>query len=248
MPTDVRCLVESDQPYPVVRVAGQLDRAAAEEVRSFLLRRLAEQPEGIVVDVSGLRVVDPAALSMFTRLADVTAEWPGAQIVLSVADGATARWDTTSLTVCSAPQEAVKALGEPSPQTRISMDLEPIVGAARRGRELVTEACARWELPTLTGPGCIVVTEMINNVVAHARTTMTVRLASRDGGLTVAVRDGSTVPPKTGGPVSPTAYGGRGLLLVSSVARRWGTLALPDGKVVWAVLHPEDEADTDGYG
>jgi len=40
--------------------------------------------------------------------------------------------------------------------------------------------------------------------------------------------------------VSPTAYGGRGMLLIDSVATRWGSLALPGGKVVWAMLEGED--------
>jgi hypothetical protein len=44
-----------------------------------------------------------------------------------------------------------------------------------------------------------------------------------------------------GGEVSTTAYGGRGLLLVQSVAERWGTSALPDGKLVWAVVPPDLE-------
>jgi len=60
--------------------------------------------------------------------------------------------------------------------------------------------------------------------------------------MSVAVRDSSTVVPKyTGGPVSPTAYGGRGMLLIDSVAARWGSLALSSGKVVWANLEDDDK-------
>jgi len=118
-----------------------------------------------------------------------------------------------------------------------------VLGAARRSRELVTEACARWDLPDLAGPACIVATEMVNNVVAHAHTAMTVMLALRGATMSVAVRDRSArVPRFTGAPVPATSYGGRGLLLIDSVARRWGSLTLDDGKVVWAVLEPDDEA------
>jgi hypothetical protein len=56
------------------------------------------------------------------------------------------------------------------------------------------------------------------------------------------VRDHSAGLPELGGAVSTTAYGGRGLLLVQSVAERWGTTALPDGKLVWAVVPPDAEA------
>jgi hypothetical protein len=31
------------------------------------------------------------------------------------------------------------------------------------------------------------------------------------------------------------------MLLIDSVANRWGSLVLTDGKVVWAVLSPEPE-------
>ena len=95
----------------------------------------------------------------------------------------------------------------------------------------------------LAGAACIVITEMVNNVVAHAHTPMVVLLARRDGALSVAVRDESAIVPKFTGPVAPTSYGGRGLLLIDSVADSWGTLPLDGGKVVWALLDSPDPAD-----
>jgi hypothetical protein len=86
-----------------------------------------------------------------------------------------------------------------------------------------------------------VVTEMVNNVVAHARTPMIVLLALRQDAMAVAVRDGSNTVPKFTGPVPATSYGGRGLLLIDSVADRWGSLRLETGKVVWAILQHPDE-------
>jgi hypothetical protein len=41
--------------------------------------------------------------------------------------------------------------------------------------------------------------------------------------------------------VPTTAYGGRGLLLIESVALRWGVSDLPDGKVVWSVVVPDHD-------
>jgi len=66
---------------------------------------------------------------------------------------------------------------------------------------------------------------------------MIVLIATAGDGLSIAVRDRSaTVPTYHRAPVSPTAYGGRGMLLIDSVAARWGSLLLADGKVVWALL------------
>jgi hypothetical protein len=149
-----------------------------------------------------------------------------------------AAWHDAGLPVWPVPEEAFAALGTPEPRHFLRTALEPVVGAARRSRELVTEACGRWELPELAGPACIVVTEMVNNVVAHIRTPMRVLLARHGDTVSIAVRDGSPVLPRFAGPVGPTAYGGRGLLLIDAVAVRWGLLALSGGKVVWAHLAP----------
>jgi anti-anti-sigma regulatory factor len=241
MPSEVRHLVDSGQTYPVVRLTGTLDTATAPAVRSMLLGLLAQQPEALVVDVTELRVDDPIAVAVFRDVLRETTDWPAAHLVLCAPDGS-GPWQAAGLPVWPSQGDALAALGAPGVDDYLSLVLEPVVGAARRSRELVTEACGRWELPDLAGPACIVVTEMVNNVVAHARTPMAVLLARHGGAMSVAVRDDSTTIPRFAGPVAPTSYGGRGLLLIDSVADRWGSLALDAGKVVWAVLHGEDEA------
>ncbi|PSK58276.1 hypothetical protein B0E53_06968 [Micromonospora sp. MH33] len=124
----------------------------------------------------------------------------------------------------------------------LDADLPPVVAAAREARALVTDGCARWDVPELAEPASIAVTEMVNNVVAHAGTRMTVRVAPRDSALHLAVRDHSHRRPAYAGLAPLTSTGGRGLLLIDTVARRWGSTPLADGKVVWCVLHAEDEA------
>jgi hypothetical protein len=84
-----------------------------------------------------------------------------------------------------------------------------------------------------------VLTELVNNVVVHARTPMTVLLARHGETMSVAVRDHSTTVPRYIGMPAPTASGGRGLLLIDSVSSRWGNLRLGDGKVVWALLQSD---------
>jgi anti-anti-sigma factor len=240
MPSEVRHLVDIGQTYPVVRLTGMLDAATAPTVRSVLLTLLAQQPEAVVVDVTGLEVVDPVAVAVFRDVQRETADWPAAHLVLCAPEGA-GPWQSTGLAVWPGSTEAFAALGAPGADGYLSLTLEPVVGAARLSRELVTEACARWDLPDLAGPACIVVTEMVNNVVAHAQTPMSVLLARHGDTMSVAVRDDSPTIPRFVGPVAVTSYGGRGLLLIDSVADRWGSLALDAGKVVWAVLHGEDE-------
>jgi anti-anti-sigma regulatory factor len=240
MPSEVRHRVDDGQTFPVVRFAGVLDRATGARVRYALLDVLAGQPEAVVVDVSDLDLAAGDALAVLRELHSDTADWPAAELVLCDSHD-TDRWRPTGWPVWPDAAHAFAALGTPAADRRESLALEPVVGAARRCREMITGACARWELVDLAGPACIVATELVNNVVAHAHTRMIVLLAARDAGLSVAVRDDSaTEPAFTGAPVSPTSYGGRGMLLIDSVAERWGSVHLEDGKVVWAFLESEN--------
>jgi hypothetical protein len=241
MPTEVRQRMETGQPRPVVRLAGVLDLDSVAARRASLYADLLGQPGPFVVDLSELTVADRHAATAFAAVLRATSDWPAVEVVLCVPDEATATWAAANLPIRTDLGGALEALKGLGATRRLTMTLEPVLGAARRSRELVTEACARWELPELAGPACIVTTELVNNVVAHARTPMTVWLALHDGTLTVAVQDADPTPPTARGPVAPTAYGGRGLLLIDSVSRRWGTTSSAAGKVVWAVLHPEDE-------
>ena len=234
MPSEVAYLVDTDQPYPVIGLSGMLSAPDSREMRSTVLDVLATQPEGVVIDVEAVRLGDGTAPRVLAELARDTAAWPASRLMLSTTHGDD--WTAAGITVRSDRAAALAALGDPWPGTRRQLLLDPVVGAARRARELVTEVCARWERPELCGPACIVVTEMVNNVVAHAKSAMTVLLGHIGDTISVAVRDNSTVIPRFAGPVAPTAYGGRGLLLIDAVSDSWGSLALRDGKVVWSLL------------
>ena len=236
MPSEVRHLVDADQTYPLVRLTGVLDTGTAPGVRSALLDVLAGQPEAVVVDVGQLDVAQPEAVGVLRQLHRDTADWPAAHLALCDPRDSGV-WQRSGWPVWPDRSGAFAALGTPHRDRRLSLGLEPETGAARRSRELINDACERWDRPGLSGSACIVATEMVNNVVAHARTPMTFLLATHGNGLSVAVRDDSAaVPFFTGAPVSPTAYGGRGMLLIDSVAARWGSLGLSGGKVVWALL------------
>lgn len=235
MPSEVRHRVATDQAFPLVRLAGVLDRETAPTMRSALLDVLAGQPEAVVVDVAELSLPEPAAAGVLRDLREETADWPAARLALADPHDP-GRWRATGWPVWAAAGEAYDSLGAPEPDSRLALPLEPVVGAARRSREAITAACDRWDRPDLAGAACIVVTELVNNVVAHARTSMVVLMAVRGAGLSVAVRDESPRAPSFTGAPSPTAYGGRGMLLIDTVAARWGCLPLNSGKVVWALL------------
>ncbi|MFG2048204.1 ATP-binding protein [Micromonospora sp. NPDC048935] len=249
------CLVTIDDSSAVVRLTGTLDAAGAESVRAALLACLWDRPGQVVADVTGLRVSEPRAWDVFAEVRREVADWPAGDLLLC--DPSADRPDQASTALAGGSARSITTAGVPAWPTldgalaavaavplagMLSTPLAATVVAAREARELVTTGCRTWGMPTLTDPAGIAITEMVNNVVAHARTSMTVRLAARDGALHLAVRDYSSRRPTFAGLSPPTRVGGRGLLLIDTVARRWGSSALPDGKVVWCVLHPDDEA------
>jgi len=238
MPTDVHFLVASDDPYAIVQLQGVLDRTSAEALRGALLSVVADRTPA-VIEVTGLRIDDPTVLSTFGEVARETADWPAGRPVISVPHAFAGPWRGVGFRLADRSDSHVSSY---TTDDLLRASLEPMTGAARRARELVTEACARWELPAVAGPACIVATELVNNVVAHAHTAMTVLVGRGADGdhLHLSVRDWSTALPVYAGPAVPTtAYGGRGLLLIDAVALRWGVTDLPDGKVVWSVVAPD---------
>lgn len=80
----------------------------------------------------------------------------------------------------------------------------------------------------------LVVTELVSNVIRHARTECVVRIDCRPGVARVEVTDGGAgqVTPRT---PELTELTGRGLLIVRSLVDEWGVSSdhEPPGKTVW---------------
>ncbi|WP_164250197.1 ATP-binding protein [Streptomyces sp. S4.7] len=73
--------------------------------------------------------------------------------------------------------------------------------------------------------------ELVANAIRHASGNPTVRLI-RDRYLTVEVSDNATTAPHLRH-ARAQDEDGRGLLIIASLARRWGTWYTPDGKTIW---------------
>jgi anti-sigma regulatory factor (Ser/Thr protein kinase) len=81
----------------------------------------------------------------------------------------------------------------------------------------------------------LLVSEVATNALVHGQGDVRLSVLPAAGGVRVEVRDdGQGMPaPREAG---LDAEGGRGLALVDSLAARWGTDALPQGKTVWFEL------------
>ena len=81
----------------------------------------------------------------------------------------------------------------------------------------------------------LLTSELVSNAVLHARTAFEVLVDRSNGHVRVTVVDECPDPPAVQRPDSD-AIGGRGLVLVSRLAHRWGFEGRHDGKSVWFEL------------
>lgn len=239
MPSRITCEVRDWSPVTVVRLHGRLDLGTMRTVHTALDRCLSTQPDALVVDLADISVRDRLALSVFAATARQAADWPGVPVVLCSPPPDAAAWlaESTACRVVPVRRDCAEAtrVANAAAAPRLRARLEPVAGACRRARELVGDACTRWNLPEAVGPASLVLSELVGNVVRHARTPMQVTLTLRRPYLQLVVLDGSRASAHT---VVPDLYaeGGRGLMLVRELAQRWGSTLAGDGKVVWAVL------------
>ena len=239
MPVD--CSVRDDGGRLIVGLSGDLGLGDVAGLRVRLLKCLAEQPEALLIDLSRMTLADPLALAVFGAVRRQAARWPGIPMLLCAPEpftgGQLRQAAHRSLPLFTTLEAARAQAGlERHTLSMLSDELLPVSGAARQARNVTTDACLRWDLPDLLAPACLVASELVSNVIDHARTMMTLRLTLRPRFLQIALRDGATAEPVRRDTDGSIGMRGRGLLLIEATAHSWGWLPTDDGKVVWASL------------
>ena len=133
---------------------------------------------------------------------------------------------------------------------RVRLAADPVsVSAARR---FVTDGLVSWERAALIDSATLCVSELAGNAALHAGSTfMEIGLQPLGTSVRVSVEDDGAVPAEVVAPRAtfewdddfslddePTT--GRGLAIVSVLAREWGVEHTPEGKRVWAELSEHD--------
>ena len=104
-----------------------------------------------------------------------------------------------------------------------------------RARRLVVAAAARVGVDA--DDAALLVTELASNALRHGGPGVDLWVRPADGdGLRVELVDGHATSLPVVRTPGPDAEGGRGLLIVSALARSWGTERLSAGKCVWFEL------------
>jgi anti-anti-sigma regulatory factor len=229
----------------LVRLVGELGLANVATVRSALLKCVADEPSGVIVQLDRTTVVTPLALSVFGAVARKASAWPGLQLLLVARPGRTRellRRGALDRFVPTFPQvtEAVQALKAVPVRQLATLGLPAAIGSPAVARRFVTETLDGWQLKNLINDACLIVSELVENAIVHGGSAPKLRLELRRGLLTVAVRDASQTQPSRLQPGTADS-GGRGVFLVDAMSKAWGSTPTWDGgKVVWAVLAVAD--------
>lgn len=108
--------------------------------------------------------------------------------------------------------------------------------SATDARHFARDVLEGWGCHGLVSDAELVVSELVTNAVLHAGTSGRLVLRLGTERLRVEVVDEGAGDPRPQ-PWDPLRPGGRGLLIVSEIARRWGVEHVDhDAKVVWAEL------------
>jgi anti-sigma regulatory factor (Ser/Thr protein kinase) len=125
---------------------------------------------------------------------------------------------------------------ESSSDATLCLPVADDISAVARLRHRAGEVLADWGVPQDLGDeALLLLSELVTNALLHARPPVEVRLSRDRRHLTLEVHDGAATLPRRSRPTVDDEHG-RGLLLVSLMAQRWGTRPTPHGKAVWCVL------------
>ena len=110
--------------------------------------------------------------------------------------------------------------------------LEPIPRSAGEARRFVDQTLRHWDCRPLLDTVVLLVSELVSNVVQHARTELDVAVWLLRDRVRVEVSDRAQTP------VTPRYAGvddvsGRGLMLVERMSQAWGVDENASGKTVW---------------
>ncbi|MEN1891390.1 SpoIIE family protein phosphatase [Streptomyces mirabilis] len=112
-------------------------------------------------------------------------------------------------------------------------DLASDPAVVARARKHATEQLTAWGLDDAAFITELTVSELVTNAIRYGRPPIQLRLIHEASTLTCEVFDSSSTAPHMRR-ARTFDEGGRGLLLVGQLARRWGTRHALTGKTVWA--------------
>ena len=119
----------------------------------------------------------------------------------------------------------------------VSVQMLPDVRSVAVARDFVATTCTSNGIDAdSTDTAALLVSELVTNVVVHARTDIAMHIRPDGQRLRVEVADQDPAGQVRVLPPDPSAPRGRGVHLVSVLATDWGIIPHVDGKTVWFEL------------
>lgn len=118
---------------------------------------------------------------------------------------------------------------------RQSIELPPEPRAAGTARHFVFDHLCSHVAQDVAETAMLLTSELVTNVVVHARTPMRLDLDLTDHAVRVAVVDEAPRSPAIRR-AHEARLTGRGMNLVETLATQWGVDPIPPGKKVWFEL------------
>ncbi|MFD4323836.1 ATP-binding protein [Nocardioides sp. NPDC058538] len=126
--------------------------------------------------------------------------------------------------------------GRPELRVRLAAEAASVPGA----RRFVSDGLREWGREHLVDDAALCITEMAANSALHSGSPyMQVRMSDLEPGVRLSVEDdGALIPLPAVAPPSVESQGttGRGLAIVSVLAKSWGIEERGDGRRIWADL------------
>jgi anti-sigma regulatory factor (Ser/Thr protein kinase) len=113
------------------------------------------------------------------------------------------------------------------------------VDSVPAARAFLTQLLHGWEIADeVIDDASLLTTELMSNAVEHGSGVVDLEIAVQDGLLHIGVHDESLELPTQHDAASTSLEGGRGIWLVQSIARDWGSDSRDrePGKTVWFEL------------
>ena len=122
---------------------------------------------------------------------------------------------------------------------KAAVELLSVPESPRAARRFISALCNAAGLgEDVCATAGLLTSELVTNAVLYGGSRAVLEAEAPGGVLRVSVRDDNPDLPELGEAPPLTAEGGRGLLLVSTLASRWGVEPTPEGgKAVWFELH-----------
>lgn len=215
-------------------------------VRSQVLGALADQPRGVICDLTDLdeEHLDVDALWQVADLAGEARVWPSTPVVAVCTEAQRELLRRCGIPVQPEPNQgaALRRVASESRAAQVRRTrLEPRAQSCRTAREFLDATWSEWRLSFPVDDAKLVVNELMRRVLAHA--TAPIRLSVAMDGQTpwLMVREmraeahvGAAMPHEC-----TAATDERPTMMADMLCSAWGSLPTSDGsRALWAALAP----------